>query len=93
MKYELKPLCPPPTLQAQFEDVKDSELQAMDRQISELGAEVQSVTQSCRQLDAGRSRGFIRVTVKFFICTLPTWEDLRCACVCAKPPFRAEGAQ
>ncbi|XP_075894729.1 homologous-pairing protein 2 homolog [Nelusetta ayraudi] len=38
--------------QAQFEDVKDSELQAMDRQISELGAEGQTLTQSCRQLDA-----------------------------------------
>ncbi|XP_044036134.1 homologous-pairing protein 2 homolog [Siniperca chuatsi] len=38
--------------QAQFEDVKDADLKAMDCQISELNAEVQSLNQSCRQLDA-----------------------------------------
>ncbi|XP_070779635.1 homologous-pairing protein 2 homolog [Enoplosus armatus] len=38
--------------QAQFKDVKDADLKAMDCQISELNAEVQSFTQSCRQLDA-----------------------------------------
>lgn len=39
--------------QAQFKDVKDSDLKAMDCQISELSSEVQTLTQSCRQLDAG----------------------------------------
>lgn len=39
--------------QAQFKDVKNADLKAMDCQISELSAEVQSLTQSCRQLDAG----------------------------------------
>ncbi|XP_030264548.1 homologous-pairing protein 2 homolog [Sparus aurata] len=38
--------------QAQFKDVKDADLKAMDCQISELSAELQSLTQSCRQLDA-----------------------------------------
>ncbi|KAM9346392.1 homologous-pairing protein 2 homolog [Symphorus nematophorus] len=38
--------------QAQFKDVSDADLKAMDSQISELSAEVQSLTQSCRQLDA-----------------------------------------
>ncbi|KAM6905540.1 homologous-pairing protein 2 homolog [Xenentodon cancila] len=38
--------------QAQFGDVNDADLKAMDGQISELTAEVQSLTQSCRQLDA-----------------------------------------
>ncbi|KAF7225753.1 homologous-pairing protein 2 homolog [Nothobranchius furzeri] len=38
--------------QNQFKDVKDDDLKAMDGQISELGAELQSLTQSCRQLDA-----------------------------------------
>ncbi|XP_071327659.1 homologous-pairing protein 2 homolog [Trachinotus anak] len=38
--------------QAQFKDVNDADLKAMDRQISELSAEAQSLTQSCRQLDA-----------------------------------------
>ncbi|XP_039979502.1 homologous-pairing protein 2 homolog [Xiphias gladius] len=38
--------------QAQFRDVNDADLKAMDCQISELGAEAQSLTQSCRQLDA-----------------------------------------
>ncbi|XP_053194284.1 homologous-pairing protein 2 homolog isoform X3 [Scomber japonicus] len=32
--------------------VSDADLKAMDSQISELSAEVQSLTQSCRQLDA-----------------------------------------
>uniref|UniRef100_A0A3Q0RSE1 Homologous-pairing protein 2 homolog n=1 Tax=Amphilophus citrinellus TaxID=61819 RepID=A0A3Q0RSE1_AMPCI len=40
--------------QAQFKDVNDADLKAMDHQISELSGEVQSLTQSCRQLDAGR---------------------------------------
>nr|XP_046272582.1 homologous-pairing protein 2 homolog [Scatophagus argus] len=38
--------------QAQFKDVKDADLKAMDCQITELSAEVQSLTQSCRQLEA-----------------------------------------
>ncbi|XP_060883172.1 homologous-pairing protein 2 homolog [Labrus mixtus] len=38
--------------QSQFKDVNDADLKAMDRQISELSAEVQSLTQTCRQLDA-----------------------------------------
>ncbi|XP_022595286.1 homologous-pairing protein 2 homolog [Seriola dumerili] len=38
--------------QAQFKDVNDADLKAMDCQISELIAEAQSLTQSCRQLDA-----------------------------------------
>ncbi|CAJ1076140.1 homologous-pairing protein 2 homolog [Xyrichtys novacula] len=38
--------------QAQFRDVSDSDLKAMDSQISELSAEVHSLTQSCRQRDA-----------------------------------------
>lgn len=44
----------PNLLQDQFKDVNDSDLKAMDGQISELGAELQSLTQSCRQLDAGK---------------------------------------
>ncbi|KAI9539646.1 PSMC3 interacting protein [Dissostichus eleginoides] len=38
--------------QSQFKDVDDVELKAMDAQISQLSADVQSITQSCRQLDA-----------------------------------------
>ncbi|XP_034449856.1 homologous-pairing protein 2 homolog isoform X2 [Hippoglossus hippoglossus] len=38
--------------QAQFADVSDTDLKGMDCQISELGAEAQSLTQSCKQLDA-----------------------------------------
>ncbi|XP_041824628.1 homologous-pairing protein 2 homolog [Melanotaenia boesemani] len=38
--------------QSQFKDVNESDLKTMDSQISELSAEVQSLTQSCRQLDA-----------------------------------------
>ncbi|XP_070704758.1 homologous-pairing protein 2 homolog isoform X2 [Pempheris klunzingeri] len=38
--------------QAQFKDVSDADLKAMDCQISELGADVQALTQSCRQMDA-----------------------------------------
>ncbi|XP_032443948.1 homologous-pairing protein 2 homolog isoform X1 [Xiphophorus hellerii] len=37
--------------QSQFRDVSDADLKAMDKQISELSAEVQTLTQSCRQLD------------------------------------------
>ncbi|XP_051243173.1 homologous-pairing protein 2 homolog isoform X2 [Dicentrarchus labrax] len=37
---------------AQFSDINDADLKAMDCQISELSAEVQSLTQSCKQLDA-----------------------------------------
>uniref|UniRef100_A0A669EQV6 Homologous-pairing protein 2 homolog n=1 Tax=Oreochromis niloticus TaxID=8128 RepID=A0A669EQV6_ORENI len=40
--------------QAQFKDVNDADLKSMDHQISELSGEVQSLTQSCRQLDAGQ---------------------------------------
>lgn len=39
--------------QAQFTEVTDTDLKAMDSQVSELITQVQSVTQSCRQLDAG----------------------------------------
>uniref|UniRef100_A0A665VP89 Homologous-pairing protein 2 homolog n=1 Tax=Echeneis naucrates TaxID=173247 RepID=A0A665VP89_ECHNA len=38
--------------QAQFKDVNDADLKAMDCQISELSAEAQSLTHSCRQLDS-----------------------------------------
>ncbi|XP_034076006.1 homologous-pairing protein 2 homolog [Gymnodraco acuticeps] len=38
--------------QSQFKDVDDVELKAMDAQISQLSADVQSITQSCRQMDA-----------------------------------------
>ncbi|XP_029997355.1 homologous-pairing protein 2 homolog [Sphaeramia orbicularis] len=38
--------------QAQFKDINEEDLKAMDCQISELSAEVQSLTQDCRQLDA-----------------------------------------
>uniref|UniRef100_A0A3P9LWN2 Homologous-pairing protein 2 homolog n=1 Tax=Oryzias latipes TaxID=8090 RepID=A0A3P9LWN2_ORYLA len=38
--------------QSQFKDVNDADLKAMDHEISALCAEVQSVTQSCRELDA-----------------------------------------
>ncbi|KAL3053341.1 hypothetical protein OYC64_005806 [Pagothenia borchgrevinki] len=38
--------------QSQFKDVDDVELKAMDAQILQLSADVQSITQSCRQLDA-----------------------------------------
>ncbi|KAK9534681.1 hypothetical protein VZT92_007111 [Zoarces viviparus] len=38
--------------QSQFTNVNEADLKAMDGQISQLSAEVQSLTQSCRQLDA-----------------------------------------
>uniref|UniRef100_A0AAQ6IEQ7 Homologous-pairing protein 2 homolog n=1 Tax=Anabas testudineus TaxID=64144 RepID=A0AAQ6IEQ7_ANATE len=38
--------------QAQFKDVNDADLKAMDSELSELSAEAQALTQSCRQLDA-----------------------------------------
>ncbi|XP_031717817.1 homologous-pairing protein 2 homolog [Anarrhichthys ocellatus] len=38
--------------QSQFTNVNEADLKAMDVQISQLSAEVQSLTQSCRQLDA-----------------------------------------
>ncbi|KAG7262031.1 hypothetical protein CRUP_027893 [Coryphaenoides rupestris] len=38
--------------QSQFAEVSDADLKAMDGQISELGTQVQSIGQSCRQLDA-----------------------------------------
>lgn len=40
-------------LQAQFKDVNDADLKAMDSEISALSAEAQSLTQSCRLLDTG----------------------------------------
>lgn len=40
-------------LKGQFQDVKEADLKAMDCQISELSAEVQSLTQSCKKLDSG----------------------------------------
>lgn len=46
---------PPPYIspQSQFKEVNDADLKAMDAEISARGAEVQSLTQSCRELDAG----------------------------------------
>lgn len=41
------------SLKGQFQDVKDADLKGMDCQISELSAEVQSLTQGCKQLDSG----------------------------------------
>ncbi|XP_034395216.1 homologous-pairing protein 2 homolog isoform X2 [Cyclopterus lumpus] len=38
--------------QSQFKNVNEADLKEMDCQISQLSAEVQSLTQSCRQLDA-----------------------------------------
>lgn len=38
--------------QSQFKDINDEDLKAMDTEISELNAELQSLTQNCRQLDA-----------------------------------------
>ncbi|XP_068435577.1 homologous-pairing protein 2 homolog [Clinocottus analis] len=38
--------------QSQFKNVNEEDLKEMDSQISQLSAEVQSLTQSCRQLDA-----------------------------------------
>ncbi|XP_037544691.1 homologous-pairing protein 2 homolog [Nematolebias whitei] len=38
--------------QDQFKDVNESDLKAMDDQISEVSAELQTLTQSCKQLDA-----------------------------------------
>nr|XP_055048289.1 homologous-pairing protein 2 homolog [Misgurnus anguillicaudatus] len=37
--------------QSQFADVSDAELKTMDSRIADLNAEVQSTSQSCRQLD------------------------------------------
>ena len=39
--------------QSQFTQVNDADLKAMDNQISGLSTQVQSINQSCRQLDAG----------------------------------------
>uniref|UniRef100_A0A672R670 Homologous-pairing protein 2 winged helix domain-containing protein n=1 Tax=Sinocyclocheilus grahami TaxID=75366 RepID=A0A672R670_SINGR len=39
--------------QSQFADVSDAELKEMDARVAELGAEVQTISQSCRQLDTG----------------------------------------
>lgn len=41
------------SLKGKFQDVKDADLKEMDCQISELSAEVQSLTQGCKQLDSG----------------------------------------
>lgn len=41
------------SLKGQFQDVKDVDLKAMDCKISELSADVQSLTQGCKQLDSG----------------------------------------
>lgn len=40
-------------LKGQFQDVKESDMKEMDCQISKLSAEVQSLTQGCKQLDSG----------------------------------------
>lgn len=53
---ECNHLCPS-FPQSQFKDVNDADLKAMDHEISALCAEVQSVTQSCRELDAGVDSG------------------------------------
>ncbi|XP_067274918.1 homologous-pairing protein 2 homolog [Pseudorasbora parva] len=37
--------------QSQFADVSDAELKKMDSRIAEISAEVQTISQSCRQLD------------------------------------------
>ncbi|NP_001002124.1 homologous-pairing protein 2 homolog [Danio rerio] len=37
--------------QSQFEDVSDADLRKMDDRIGEINTEVQSISQSCRQLD------------------------------------------
>lgn len=75
----------------------------MDRQISELGAEVQTLNQSCRQLDAGEPNGFIWVSlhckkkkrkIAARSCSFALYlERVLCACVCETSVFRAEGAQ
>lgn len=49
------------SLKGQFQDVKEADLKAMDRQISELSAEVQSLTQGCKQLDSGGRLGSLCV--------------------------------
>lgn len=62
----------------------------MDRQISELGAEVQSLTQGCRQLDAGGPNAFIRPSLHWGggsfasrSCSFALYlERALCACVC-----------
>lgn len=41
------------SLQSQFADVSDAELKKMDSRIVEISAEVQTISQSCRQLDTG----------------------------------------
>lgn len=41
------------TLQSQFADVSDAELKNMDARVAELSAEVQTISQSGRQLDTG----------------------------------------
>lgn len=54
----------------------------MDHQISERSAEVQTVTQSCRQLDAGGSHGVIWVHLHCKVLhLLTTWKESRCVCV------------
>lgn len=40
-------------LQSQFEDVSDADLKKMDVRIGEINSEVQTISQSCRQLDTG----------------------------------------
>lgn len=51
--------------------MKDSDLKAMDCQISELSAEVQTLSQSCRQLDAGGGRDICIVKTCFAWCINP----------------------
>lgn len=51
--YQGKLIANNPSLKGQFRDVKDADLKEMDCQISELSAGVQSLTQSCKQLDSG----------------------------------------
>lgn len=54
--YQGKPVGNNLSLKGQFRDVKDADLKEMDCEISELSAEVQSLTQGCKQLDSGELR-------------------------------------
>lgn len=53
-------------LQAQFGEVSEADLKAIDSRISDLSTQVQAISQGCRQLDAGRAPLFGPIS------TLPT---------------------
>lgn len=68
----------------------------MDRQISELGAEGQTLTQSCRQLDAGEPNGFIWASLhceknnnlqQGLVHLHCTWKEFWVHVLCVKPLF------